>query len=94
MIDNFSGIDTEGGGGGGGGHYGFCHRRLAVMIFFFFKGQIKSPILHNTREGSEFYVFRTICNLGRGLGLWVGWEEGVEESQGSMPAYYEACLKT
>ena len=58
MIDNFSGIDTEWGGGGrgGGGHYGFCHRRHAVMILFFFKGQVKSPILHNTRDGSEFYV--------------------------------------
>ena len=41
MIDKFSGIDTE------GVHYGFCHRRHAV---------IKSPILHNTRDGSEFYV--------------------------------------
>ena len=66
-----------------------------MIILFFFKGQVKSPILHNTRNGSEFYVpFRTICNLEEGLGLWVGWEEGEEESQGSMPAYYEACLKT
>ena len=23
---------------------------------FFFKGQVKSPVLHNTRDGSEFYV--------------------------------------
>ena len=53
MIDNFSGIDTE---GGGEGQYGFCLRRHAVMILFFFKGQIKSPILHNTRDGSEFSV--------------------------------------
>ena len=51
MIDNFSRIDTE-----EGGHYGFCHRRHAVMILFFFKGQVKSPILHYTRDGSEFYV--------------------------------------
>ena len=45
-----------GGGGGGwtGGHYGFCNKRHAVMILFFFKGQVKSPILHNTRDGSEF----------------------------------------
>ena len=49
MIGNFSGIDTE------GGDYGFCHRRHAVMNLFFF-GQFKSPILHNTRHGSEFYV--------------------------------------
>ena len=64
------------------------------MILFFFKGQVKSPIFHNTRDGqsSMFLTFRTICNLGGGLGLWVGWEEGEEESQG-MPAYYEACLK-
>ena len=90
MIDNFSGIDTE------GGHYGFRHRRHAVMILFFFKGQVKSPILQNTRDGqsSMFLTFRTICNFGGGLGLWVRWEEGEEESQGSMPDYYEACLKT
>ena len=51
MIDNFSGIDTE-----GGEDIMVCHRRHAVMILFFFKGQVKSPILHNTRDGSEFYV--------------------------------------
>ena len=29
----------------------------AVMIYFlFYKGQVKSPILHNTRDGSEFYI--------------------------------------
>ena len=54
MIDNFSGFDTE--GWGGGGHYGFCYRRHAVMILFFIKGQVKSPILQNTWDGSEFYV--------------------------------------
>ena len=54
MINNFSGIDTE----GGEGTIGFCYRRHAVMnlSFFFFKGQVKSPILHNTRDWSEFYV--------------------------------------
>ena len=40
-----------------------------------------------------FLTFRTICNLGGGLGLWVGWEEGEEESQGSIPAYYLSLLK-
>ena len=58
MIDNFLGIDTEG-GWGDTGHYGFCHiMRHAVMILllFFYEGQVKSPILHNTRDGSEFYV--------------------------------------
>ena len=55
MIDNFLGIDTEKGQGGDTGHYGFCHiMQHAVMIFY--KGQVKSPILHNTRDGSEFYV--------------------------------------
>ena len=51
MIDNFSGIDTV-----GGGHYSFCRRGQAAMILFFLKGQVKSPMLHNTRDGSEFYV--------------------------------------
>ena len=45
MIDNFLGIDTDVGGGG-----------VGVMILFFFNGQAKSPVLHNTRDGSEFYV--------------------------------------
>ena len=43
MIDNFLGIDTDMGEGEG-------------AILFFFKGQVKSPVLHNTRDGSEFYV--------------------------------------
>ena len=58
MIDNFLGIDTEGGGGEDTGHYGFCHiMRHAVMILFFlylYKGQVRSPILKNTRDGIEF----------------------------------------
>ena len=53
MIDNFSRIDTE-----EGGHYGFFHRRHAVMILFFFKGQVKSPILHNTKGW-----VRVLCSL-------------------------------
>ena len=49
MIDNFLGIDTG----------------VGVMILFFFKRQVKSPVLHNTRDGSEFYVpyLCTICNF-------------------------------
>ena len=47
MIDNFSGIPTE--GGEVGGHYGFCHRRHAVMILFFFLKDRLS--LHNTGFG-------------------------------------------
>ena len=27
-----------------------------MILFFIFKGQVKSPVLHNTRDGSEFYV--------------------------------------
>ena len=64
------------------------------MNTFFLKDR---EILHNTRDGSEFYVpyvSQATCNfrerawaLGR-----VGEEE--EESQGSTPVYYEACLKT
>ena len=56
MIDNFLGIDTEGGGGGVGdtGHYGFWPYNAACSDDSFF--QVKSPILHNTRDGSEFYV--------------------------------------
>ena len=37
-------------------------------------------------QNSMFLTFHTICNLRGGLGLWVGWEEGEEESQGSIPA--------
>ena len=66
----------------------------AVMILFSFKGQVKSLILHNTRDESEFYVplFSQMYNIGGGLRHWVGWEEEEEEFQGSILAYYEACL--
>ena len=86
MIDNFSEIDTE------GGDYGFCHRRHAVMIlFFFFKGQVKSPILHNnTRDGSEFMflTFRTICNF-RGRTWALGRVEG---GRGGIPGLHTCLL--
>ena len=58
MIDNFLGIDTEG-GWGDTGHYGFCHimRHAAmILLFFIIKDRSSLPILHNTRDGSEFYV--------------------------------------
>ena len=55
MIDNFLGVDTEG-GRGDTGHYGFCHIMYNVACSDDSKGQVKSPILHNTRDGSEFYV--------------------------------------
>ena len=98
MIDNILGIDTEG-GRGDTGHYGFCHRmRHAVMILFFFKGQVKSPILHKHKGWVRVLCslpFTLYVILGGGLQLWVGWEEGKEESQGgSIPVYYEAFLKT
>ena len=43
MIDNFSGIDTDLGEGGDD-------------FFFFFLKDRSIPVLHNTRDGSEFYV--------------------------------------
>ena len=58
-----------GGGGGGGGHWTlwFLPYNAACSddSFFFYKGQVKSPILHNTRVGqsSIFLTFRTICNF-------------------------------
>ena len=84
IIINVSGIDT----GGGGDIIVFA----IEGIFFFFKGQIKPPILHNTRDGSEFMflTLRTKVTSGRGLGDWVGLGEREEESH----VYYEACLKT
>ena len=55
MIDNFLGL-IQRGVGGDTGHYGFCHRMWHAVMIFFFKGQVKSPILHTTRDESEFYV--------------------------------------
>ena len=81
MIDYFSGIDTE---GGRGRHYGFCHRRHAVMIFFF-KGQVKSSILHNTRDRSEF---RTICNFSRRI--WA--LDRVGGGRGGIPGLHTCLL--
>ena len=51
MIDNFLVIDTDIGRGGGGGWGG-----VGVMILFFLKDRSSLPVLHNTRDGSEFYV--------------------------------------
>ena len=92
MIDNFLGIDT----GGDTGHCGFCHRmRHAVMILFFLKDRssLQYFITQGMGQSSMFHTFHSICKGG--LRLWVGWEEGKEEFQGgSIPFYYEACLKT
>ena len=56
MIDNFLGFDTEW-GGGGTGHW-FLPYNVACSddSFFYYKGQVKSRILHDTGDGSEFYV--------------------------------------
>ena len=37
-------------------------------------------------QSSMFLTFALYVILGGGLGLCVGWEEGEEESQGSIPA--------
>ena len=57
------------------------------------------------RSSLQYFItqVRVLCSLPfalyvileGGLRLWVGWEEGKEETQGgSIPVYYEACLKT
>ena len=57
MIYKFLGIDTEVGGGGGGGTLDtIVNAACSDDSFFFYEGQVKSPILHNTRDGSKFYV--------------------------------------
>ena len=63
MIDNCSGIETE---GGDTGHYGFCHRTWhAVMIFFFLKDRssLQYFITQGMVQSSMFLTFRTICNF-------------------------------
>ena len=55
-----------------------------VMILSFFKD----------RSSLQYLPFALYVILGGGLRLWLG-EEGKEESQGgSIPVYYETCLKT
>ena len=66
------------------------------MIFFIFKGQVNFQyfITQGMGQSSCSLPFALYLILGRGLRLWVGWEEGKEESQGGfIPVYYEACLK-
>ena len=98
MIDNFSGIGTgEGGRGGGEGrYYVLCHRSHAMMILFFLKD--RSSLQYFIRQGkgqsSMSHTFRTVCNF-RGR-TWASGRVGggEEESKGSIPVFYEACLKT
>ena len=89
MIDNFLGIETEV-GGGGTLDTGFCHRMRHAVMIFFFKGQVKSPILHNTRNGSSsmFLTFRTICNF-RGRTSALGRVGG---GKGRIPGRLHTCL--
>ena len=69
-----------------------------MILFFFFFLKDRSSLQYFITQG----MGQSLCSLpyalyvilGGGLGLWGGWGEGEEESQGSMPAYYEACLKT
>ena len=64
-----------------GEHYG--------LAIFFFKGQVKSSILHNTRDGSEFMFLRTICNFrGRTWGLG-----RVGGGRGGIPGHKQANFK-
>ena len=102
MIDNFLRIATEGGWGGGGGHWTlwFLPYNAACSddsSFFFIKDRssLQYFIKQGMGQSSMFLTFHTNVILGGGLRLWVEWEEGKEESQGgSIPVYYEACLKT
>ena len=63
-----------------------------ILLFLKDRSSLRYFITQGMSQSSMFLTFRTICNLGGGLGLWVRWEEGEEESQGSIPAYYEVCL--
>ena len=67
------------------------------MILSFLKdgSSFRYFITQGMGQSSMFLTFALYLILGGGLRLWVGWEVGKEESQGSfIPVYYEACLKT
>ena len=67
-----------------------------MILLFFLKDRssLQYFITQEMGQSSMFLIFHTICNLRGGLELWVGREEGKEESHGCIPAYYKACLKT
>ena len=71
----------------------FCHRRHAVVnlfvLFYLKKGQVKSPILHNTRDGSEFCVPKILVSETWALGR-VGGGRGIP---GSTPCMKHRLLK-
>ena len=56
MIDNFSGIDTE----GGGGHYGFSDS----SFFLKDRSNLKYFITQEMGQSSMFLTLCTICYLG------------------------------
>ena len=83
----------EGGGGGGGGGRGddsfFFLKDRSSLQYFITQGMGQSSMFRT------FLPFALYVILGGGLRLWLGWEEGKEEFQGgSIPVYYETCLKT
>ena len=106
MIDNFSGIDTEGGGGGGRERdYGFCHRRHAVMNL---KDRSSFQYFITQGMGQSFMLlmFHTIRNfrgrtmalgrLGRGRGGIpglppIGLVTNIQQTLG-FAGYYESDL--
>ena len=63
-------------------------------------------ILLKDRSSLQYFITQgmgqSLCSLpyalyvilGGGLGVRVQWGEGEEESQGYIPVYYEACIKT
>ena len=85
MIDNFLGIDTDVGGGG---------RGVWVVILFFLKDRssLQYFVTQWMGQSSMFLPFTLYVILGGGLWLWVGWEEGKEESQGGSIAVYKGAV--
>ena len=60
MIENFSGINTE--GGGRGKHNSFCHRRHVVMNLFFLKD--RSSLQYFITQGmGQSSMLLTICTI-------------------------------
>ena len=76
----------RGGRGGGGDDSFFFLKDRSRLQYFITQGWVR--VLCSI-------PFALYVILGGGLRLWLGWEEGKEESQGgSIPVYYETCLKT
>ena len=60
-------------------------------MIFFLKDRSSLQYFITQGIGRSFALYVILVG---GFGLWVGWGEGEEESQASIPVYYEACLKT